>query len=291
MEYTSGSIPTANQSTDDKTTKHDQNIAISMRHIHICLSVEFLVALNNFVVVALNNSSKHLDSLRRLQELQSEAAQTESENTGTTGNSASNTRLRRISRDARASVVRRLSSMPASTDSPPRQGSPKPHALSAASSKCATEQEPSEMEGQIIVTLSLEQPEVVLIADAKSESSKAVLLHGAISAKYVQTNETMMISMETKELALRHLRYKDIVEGNVQYGRKVFKPCSVDGKFQCAHDFSPFRIQYGRKVFNQFSFLPVMVIKPKNQGYKIDVNIDKTMELDVSPKVRVFDTD
>ena len=32
----------------------------------------------------------------------------------------------------------------------------------------------------------------------------------------------------------------------------------------------------------------VLVINPKNHGYKIDVNIDKCMELDISPKVTFF---
>ena len=78
----------------------------------------------------------------------------------------------------------------------------------------------------------MECPEVVLIADAQSENSKAILLHGFISTKYLQTSEKMIVAMETRDLALRHLRYRDIIEGNVEYGREVFKPCSVYGEWE-----------------------------------------------------------
>ena len=195
------------------------------------------MALNNLVVVAINNSAKHLDSLRKLQEMQAEASAS-STMSGETSAAGPDTRLRRISRDARASVVRRFSSsppvtMPTASESLP--ASPRPDAtvlrvpsLPAAGSPSAVETEDSTIQ----LDLSMECPEVVLIADARTDHSKAILLGGYISTKYLQTNEKMMVAMETKDLALRHLRYKDIIEGNVQYGREIFKPCSVYGEIR-----------------------------------------------------------
>ena len=206
VKYASGSLPDAKgpaaaSAFAAANDADDQNVSISLRHIHICLSVEFLVALNNFVVVALNNSSKHLDSLRRLQELQAaDAAAAAAASSGAATNDAGSgpaagTRLSRMSRDARASVVRRFSVNPAAATTTEELPAPSVLAASAAASAAKNETSPAKaiaeddsggIGGKMEVEMSLEHPEVVLVADAKSENSKAILLSGLISLKYLQ---------------------------------------------------------------------------------------------------------
>ena len=243
-KYVSGCPPSGDSATSAAAgapSVTDQCIGVTLKSIHICLSVEFLVALNNFVVVAINNSAKHLDSLKKLQELQAEATQSDATGSG------ADTRLRRMSRDARASVVRRFSVNPAATDGNLLRASPVPETSSSSSAspspiavKKAPEPESApEVEGKIELLLSMECPEVVLISDAKSENSKAILLHGFLKTHFMQTTDKMMVTIETRDIALRHLRYKDIILGNVDYGRQVFKPCSLYGRSNELQDAFP----------------------------------------------------